>query len=960
MDILNIIRNANETGQKKLDLSNLKLEKIPNELLEVDFLEELYLRNNNIEKLPENISKLKNLKYIDCSNNDIEELPKALFNLGKLTDIRIRNNKIKFIPNIKYTLNNIINFDISDNKLKEIPDSFCSLDTLSTVDLRDNQIKILPKYVNGLRNLKKLKLSNNKIDFLPDELYRLYNLEELHLRSNNLECISNNIGNLKKLVYLGISDNRLENIPDSIIDLKNLNILNLNDNIIEELPNSLYELKSLTELNLSNNNIKFISEKIVKLKNLNILNIRNNNLKEIPELLADIKNLEDLDIRNNLVKDIPVKLKNCKRIFLRTDDFFKDSIKNKLTVVKELSDINYSFKIFNNKIIVELPYLGLTEFPKDIFELKEQVLEINLKNNKIKYIPKEIMELKGLKKLNLSGNLIKSLPNELYELKNLTELHLSDNMIAYLSENIKNLSKLKSLYLNKNDIISLPRNFTKLKNLKYINFENNPLINPPIEIAKKGINNIINYFSQIDSKNIDTYDLKLIVIGSNMEVIEDLRNSVQKIKYKKNFRVNIMYFLNKEFFKYSNIEFIRNKTDFLVLSKDFDIIELSYFINTITMTNIRSNIFILSNNKFGLINESEFNDHFDNNDSRVIMFSSKKEFLNSFFNNQNQILEIENYKKILPQKWIDLRNRIENIDEIFISLEYFYDICDEFCIENDEYKLMILEYLHDISSIIYFKNDKLLKETIFINPQKIINYIRKILNNEYLKSLDGPIKIEKGMYEDLGIKKDLLIKTLHIMKNFKLCYRFYHSDTFMIPQMLSENRPKYMWDEKDELVLRVKYEFLPGSVINRIIVDLNKFIYNNIVWKRGLIVSIENNFAEIIEYYNKNEIRIRVTGKNKSRLMSVLIHEIKKMNCAIGNFKYKLLIPCNCKMCLKNSKRYYHDYLSLKRALNLRKDKIQCMSDFNMVDIKMIIEEYENYDENNIKNNKLNNIFPDL
>ena len=44
---------------------------------------------------------------------------------------------------------------------------------------------------------------------------------------------------------------------------------------------------------------------------------------------------------------------------------------------------------------------------------------------------------------------------------------------------------------------------------------------------------------------------------------------------------------------------------------------------------------------------------------------------------------------------------------------------------------------------------------------------------------------------------------LELMKKFQLCYKIPGSkDTFIAPQLLSDNQPEYEWDETNNLILR--------------------------------------------------------------------------------------------------------------------------------------------------------------
>jgi Leucine-rich repeat (LRR) protein len=78
----------------------------------------------------------------------------------------------------------------------------------------------------------------------------------------------------------------------------------------------------------------------------------------------------------------------------------------------------------------------------------------------------------------------------------LTELNLSSNSLTEIPTEVFELEWLETLNLASNQLTSVPESISRLTNLSYFNLGSNPLEDPPIEIAKKGINAIREYFRQ--------------------------------------------------------------------------------------------------------------------------------------------------------------------------------------------------------------------------------------------------------------------------------------------------------------------------------------------------------------------------------------------------------------------------------------------------------------------------------
>ncbi|CAH0691908.1 unnamed protein product [Spodoptera exigua] len=122
-----------------------------------------------------------------------------------------------------------------------------------------------------------------------------------------------------------------------------------------------------------------------------------------------------------------------------------------------------------NKYIVDCSGYELTELPKP---LDPKTTELNLQNNKITEIPKDISELKNLKVLNVNNNeIMKIVSGSLSELPELTSLKLGNNRLLEYPQDLKNgfgLTKLEELDLGGNDMRTgiKPESFTNFKALR--------------------------------------------------------------------------------------------------------------------------------------------------------------------------------------------------------------------------------------------------------------------------------------------------------------------------------------------------------------------------------------------------------------------------------------------------------------------------------------------------------------
>ncbi|WMV55683.1 hypothetical protein MTR67_049068 [Solanum verrucosum] len=224
---------------------------------------------NNLVSLPSSICKLKGLvKLIVPNCSKLESLPEEIGDLEKLEELHSSYTLISRPPSSIIRL----------NKLKLL--------TFAKEESEDRVYFVFPQVNEGLLSLEELDLSYcNLIDGgLPEDIGCLSSLKELNLCGNNFEYLPRSIAQLSALRSLYLSNcTRLKELPGLMgmqyLDTLDLSYCNLIDGgFLKDI------VSSLKKLYLCGNNFEYLPRSIAQLSALRSLYLSNcTRLKELPE-----------------------------------------------------------------------------------------------------------------------------------------------------------------------------------------------------------------------------------------------------------------------------------------------------------------------------------------------------------------------------------------------------------------------------------------------------------------------------------------------------------------------------------------------------------------------------------------------------------------------------------------------------------------------------------------------------
>ncbi|MDJ0735785.1 MAG: COR domain-containing protein [Nostocaceae cyanobacterium] len=571
--------------------------------------------------------------------------------------------------------------------------------------------------------------------------------------------------------------------------------------------------------------------------------------------------------------------------------------------------------------------------------------------------------------LNLDSNQLKKLPESITQLSNLTMLSLAFNQLITIPESLTKLSNLTILDLSSNKFKTLPEFITKLSNLTVLHLSNNPLETPPIEIAEEGIEAIREYFRQIQQEGEDyIYEAKLLIVGESGSGKTTLAKTIENPNYQlqeneastegidvsqwhftmtngQDFRVNIWDFGGQEIY-HGTHQFFLTKRSLYILVADTrkEDTDFYYWLNIVELQSDNSPLLILKNEKQDRkreINERALRGRFINlKETLATNLATKRGFTEILEKLKYHIITLPIVGSTLPRTWKNVREALEKDPRNYISLEEYFRICQENGFTQNQDKLQLSGYLHDLGVCLHFQDDPILKHTVILKPEWGTDAVYKVLDNDTVKNNFG--EFNRNNLADIWHEEKYAMmqdQLLQLMMKFKLCYQIPgRNDTYIAPQLLSENQPEYHWDETNNLILRYTYyKFMPKGIITQFIVVMHEDIdEQRYVWKSGVILHKDKTKAEVIEDYGKREITIRVAGRYKRDILTEVTRELDKIHKSYKGLDYSKLIPCNCHNCKPSQDPYFYDFEDL-RSFAADGDKIQCLKSRKMIDARSLI-----------------------
>lgn len=239
--------------------------------------------------------------------------------------------------------------------------------------------------------------------------------------------------------------------------------------------------------------------------------------------------------------------------------------------------------------------------------------------------------------------------------------------------------------------------------------------------------------------------------------------------------------------------------------------------------------------------------------------------------------------------WLNVKNTLEGRQgDNHITHETYLDICRDNGLDDSEAQTWI-EVLDRIGTVIYFGADPVLRDWVILNPSWVKDAIYKVLDSPL--PADGILKPAFHAFIWPDYTPEEREKLLALMQAYKICYaRPEHPGEYVVPALLPDTRrelPAHL--QNPRLQLRLCFDpLIPAGTVNKLMVERNEMIYNNLCWRNNVIFHDPRNnaYALVSENWDDKMVYIDLFGADTRALFELLRDSIAGINQRLKDTKF--------------------------------------------------------------------------
>jgi Leucine-rich repeat (LRR) protein len=327
-----------------------------------------------------------------------------------------------------------------DRKGTKVPVHMFDRLNCKRLTLERNILSSIPEDILGLQNLQELNVSNQAIEELPASIFTMHHLKCLNVRHTAIVEIPQNVSLCTSLKFLLIGCNNIRSLPENIFATPSLEVLDIGRCPVQKVPTSHHsDTLKIIVLNQEEFN-DFFEDSLEQ------------NVFSMNKITSKVKALDE----NNMV----LRRTQCFLTFLKR---FRDSSVKEIVVSQRSTLLAIYFDCCKYKACpeyltmmldcrtIKIISISFNDFGSTFESLMrcpwDNVVELSLVDCQMEQLPSASGNAwSSLTRLSLARNRLKHFPPQLLLLHRLVEMDLSDNPLVYIPITVGSFKKMKKLH----------------------------------------------------------------------------------------------------------------------------------------------------------------------------------------------------------------------------------------------------------------------------------------------------------------------------------------------------------------------------------------------------------------------------------------------------------------------------------------------------------------------------------
>lgn len=236
---------------------------------------------------------------------------------------------------------------------------------------------------------------------------------------------------------------------------------------------------------------------------------------------------------------------------------------------------------------------------------------------------------------------------------------------------------------------------------------------------------------------------------------------------------------------------------------------------------------------------------------------------------------------LFPAPWIEIKARIENATEDFLSYNEFRQLCGDVGEGDPDSQDRLATFLHVLGIALNYRNDARLCDLYVLKPRWITEAIYSILNDKTIARDHGELTLDRlpKILDACRYPANRHFYLLELMRKFELCIAFPEEDRYLITELLDKQEPEFV-DQMTAADLALEYHYsplLPEGLIPRFIVRTSALSVDQPRWRTGVILTFEGNTALVKADPLRRLVQISITGAHagRRRLLAIIRSDLE-------------------------------------------------------------------------------------